>query len=99
MEAWPFDDPENVATLTVRQITHGGQPILLVSRDADDGMWQFLTGAQVEMADALLVSLRAVYRLDPSIGELADLSVGWQAWRPGVGEPWQRQPGPGSDSV
>jgi hypothetical protein len=40
MDEWPFDDPENVATLTVRQVTHGGQPILLVAHDADDGMWQ-----------------------------------------------------------
>jgi hypothetical protein len=91
MDDWPFDDPENVATFTVRQITEGKQPILLVSHDADEGMWQFLTGEPIDMADALLVSLRSVYRLDPSIGELADLPLGWQARRSAVGEPWQRE--------
>jgi hypothetical protein len=92
MEGWPFDDPENVATMTVRQITHGGQPILLVSHDADDGMWQFLTGGPVQMADAMLVSLREVYRIDPSIAELADLPLGWTAERSAPGQSWRRNP-------
>ena len=91
MEDWPFDDPENVATMTVRQITHGGQPILLVSHDADDGMWQFLTGGPVEMADAMIVGLREVFEIDPSIAEVADLPLGWQAARSSAGAPWQRQ--------
>jgi hypothetical protein len=92
MGEWPFDDPENVATMIVRQIVHGGQPILLVSHDAEDGMWQFLTGGPVQMADAMIVGLREVHELDPTIGELADLPLGWTATRPAVGQPWQRQP-------
>jgi hypothetical protein len=90
MGEWPFDDPENVATMTVRQITHGGQPILLVSHDADDGMWQFLTGGPVEMTDAMIVGLGEVYRIDQSIGELADLPLGWTAERSAPGQPWRR---------
>jgi hypothetical protein len=91
MEDWPFRDPKNLVTLTVRQITQGGQAILLVSHDADDGMWQFLTGGPAEMADAMLVSFLYVYQIDPSIAELADLPLGWQAWRSAPGEPWQRR--------
>jgi hypothetical protein len=91
MGEWPFDEPDNVATMTVRQVTHDGQPILMVTHDAD-GTWQFLTGRSVEMADAMLVCLRTVYRIDPSIGELADLRLGWTATRSAVGLPWQRQP-------
>ena len=92
MGEWPFEEPENVATMTVRQVTHEGLPILLVSHDADDGMWQFLSGGSVEMADAMIVSLRVVYSLDPTVGELADLPLGWTATRTAVGQPWQRQP-------
>lgn len=92
MGEWPFEEPENVATMTVRQVTHEGLPILLVSHDADDGMWQFLSGGSVEMADAMIVSLREVYSLDPSVGELADLPLGWTATKTAVGQPWQRQP-------
>jgi hypothetical protein len=91
MAEWPFDEPENVATMTVRQVTHGGQPILMVSHDADDGMWQFLTGGPAEMADAMIVSLREVFTIDPSIGELADLPLGWTAERSSPGQPWRRQ--------
>ena len=90
MDTWPFEDPENVATLTLRQIVHQGRPILLVSHDSDDGMWQFLTGESADMADAMIVSLREAYRIDPSIAELADLPLGWQAWRLAPCEPWQR---------
>lgn len=92
MEAWPFDDPENVAVFTTRQVMRDGRPILWVSHDAEDGAWQFHSGEAVEVADAMLVSLRSVFRLDPSIGELADLPLVWKAWRTAPGDPWRRQP-------
>ncbi len=91
MGDWPFDGLENVATMTVMQVTHGGQPILYVSHDAEDGMWQFLNGGPVEMADVMIVSLWEVYGIDPSVGELADLPLGWTAERSAPGQPWQRQ--------
>ncbi|HKB05973.1 MAG TPA: hypothetical protein VKD90_27510 [Gemmataceae bacterium] len=91
MDDWPFDDAKNTATLTVRQLVHGGQPILLVFHDADDGMWQFLTGETVDMSDAMLVSLESIYRRDPSVGELADLPLGWQASRASRAGRWNRQ--------
>lgn len=87
---WPFDDPPNVATITVRQIIDGGAPILLVRHDADDGCWQFLTGGVVDMADAMVVSLREISERDPTVAELADLQPGWQATRERVGSPWRR---------
>jgi hypothetical protein len=90
LSKWPFHDPENVATFTVRQVTEKQLPILRVIHDADDGGWQFLTGAPIDMADAMLVSLRLVFGIDPTIGELFDLPVGWEAERSGIGEPWRR---------
>jgi hypothetical protein len=77
--------------LTVRQITDGRQPILHVVHDAEDGMWQFLTDGPFEMADAMLVLLKNVFILDATIGELADLPLGWTADRKAVGEDWQRR--------
>jgi len=91
MDRWPFADPENQATLTVRQVVRGGAPILLVSHDADDGMWQFLSGNDVETEDAMVVSLRSVFRIDPTIGEVADLPLGWRASRRAIGGPWIRE--------
>lgn len=90
-DAWPFDDPRNVASFCLRQIMDGSSPILLVCHD-DDGRWQFLDGENVSMADALLVGLSNVVSLDPSVRELADLPVGWQATRRDADSPWHREP-------
>ena len=43
MDDWPFADPPNVVSITVRQVVDRGEPILLVAHDAEDGGWQFLT--------------------------------------------------------
>jgi hypothetical protein len=90
MDDWPFDDPPNVATFTVRQIVDGGEPILLVAHDAEDGGWQFLTGGPISMSDAMLVSLAEIVRRDPSVVELADLPLGWEASRMALGASWER---------
>lgn len=92
MKSWPFADPENVAVLTLRDITDGKSLILLVTHDEEDGMWQFLDGRDnPDPDDGVLVCLKHVFGLDPSIGELADLPCGWQAWRNAVDQPWQRE--------
>jgi len=83
MDDWPFADPPDVATITTRQIIHGNEPILLVSRDADDGCWQFLTGGAFEVADGMIILLRNMIARDPSLAELAALP---RAGKLGVGD-------------
>jgi len=85
-----FDEPENVATITTRQVIRDGQPILLVSHDADDGSWQFLTGGAFSTEDGMIVALHEIVEHDPSVSELADLPLGWVAKRDAVGSPWTR---------
>jgi hypothetical protein len=89
---WPFDDPPNVAVITIRRVISGGLPITYVSHDEDDGAWQFLVlePAPPQMSEAMLVGLASIVRLDPTILELADLPIGWCAWRRGQTEQWQR---------
>jgi hypothetical protein len=91
MTGWPFTDPLNVATVTVRQIMDRQRPILLVCHDEEDGRWQFLTGDEVRMEDALLVTLHSVVELDSSLFELADLPAGWTARREHPRARWIRQ--------
>ncbi len=92
MTDWPFDDPPNVAVLTTRRVVQDGAWIAHVSRDADDGGWQFLDGAPggPSEADALVVSLRSMVLRDGTLKELADLPEGWHAWRDGPAAPWRR---------
>jgi hypothetical protein len=46
------------------------------------------------MADARLVSLEEIVRLDPTVLEIADLPPGWQAIRERVGGSWTRRAHP-----
>jgi hypothetical protein len=96
-DGWPFADPPNLATFTVRQVVSGGQPILYVTHD-EDGAWQFLTGGPCRTADALVVCLAEMVRRDPSLTELGNLPPGWRATRPAAGKPWQREPKPNEDA-
>jgi hypothetical protein len=91
---WPFDQPRNSASFSLRSIVFQGAPILYVSHDADDHGWQFLDGGDVTEADACLIALQEAVTLDRSVLELADLPPGWVAWRRSPSDPWQRAPHP-----
>ena len=89
-DKWPFADPKNVAVITLKSIVKGGKPILHVAHDADDGMWQFLDGTTVSEENASVVSLEEITRIDPTVMELADLPLGWYAYRSAPSDPWRR---------
>lgn len=97
--AWPFDDPPNIITITTRQVLDEGYPILLVTHEADDGCWQMLCGTTDNPDDGRVVGLARIYQLDPSIGALADLPLGWRAWRAHPAEAWIRGPLPDGDTA
>ncbi len=90
-DTWPFDQPRNCATFTMRQILDGSESILLVSHDEDDHGWQFIGTSDASMDDAKLVCLEEIVRLDPTVLEVADLPPGWQAVRDEVGGEWTRR--------
>ena len=73
---FPFYDAPNTATITCCHILENGEPILYVSHDEDDGMWQFLCGKAHETDEAKLVSLKSVFDLDNSVGILKDMPCG-----------------------
>jgi len=89
---WPFSDPPNVAVFTSKSIVEERDWIHYVSHDQDDGAWQFHppSGPATEN-DASLGSLRTILELDPSIITLADLPLGWCAWREAKNSPWKRK--------
>lgn len=89
LSEWPFQEATNTATFTTTHVIREGHPILSVYHD-HDGDWQFLCGAPTDVADAMLVCLGCTFERDRSIGELADLPIGWQAWRESADAPWQR---------
>ena len=89
---WPFEDPPNVATIATRPVMDGSSWIASVFHEDDDGGWQFIGPEGPVEEDAMVVGLREVLKRDGSIAELADLPLGWAAWRVGPEQSWQRGP-------
>ncbi|MCI9284629.1 MAG: hypothetical protein HFJ91_02255 [Muribaculaceae bacterium] len=87
-EIFPFDDAPDTATIICSHVLEHNAPILYVSHDGDDGMWQFLCGRVHDTADAKLVSLRWVFDHDRSIGALKDMPPGYVAERDSVEGRW-----------
>jgi hypothetical protein len=86
---WPFDEAKNLGVFTTKQVIEEGYPILLVTHD-DEGDWQFLCGTTNDTEDARLVCLKEIVENHPSVVELADLPMGWQAQRDAADQPWER---------
>jgi hypothetical protein len=89
----PGFQPREIA-ITTRQVMKEGWPILLVTHDADDGSWQFVNGRgdTDDTESAMVVGAEQVLSVDPSLIELADLPLGWRAWRQSAGDEWLRGP-------
>ena len=72
---WPFDQPPNTASITLRSIVFAGAPILHVTHDEDDHGWQFLGMEDARENDACVVALQEIVaswdRLRPRTGRLA----------------------------
>jgi hypothetical protein len=96
---WPFDQPRNCATFTLRQVMRKEEPILLVTHDAEDHGWQFIGSTGANMKDAMVVSLEEVVKLDLSTLEVADLPPGWQAVRESPDQPWIRSKSPPDENA
>ncbi|MGY4759585.1 hypothetical protein ACVNS2_08335 [Paenibacillus caseinilyticus] len=73
----PFEDPGNVVVITIDRIMKRESPILYVTHDEDDGMWQFLDGGETKEEEARLLSLKEMVNIDPSLIQLSDLPLGW----------------------
>ncbi|WP_051570275.1 hypothetical protein [Paenibacillus ehimensis] len=88
---WVFNDLPNTMVLTTKDVLIMKKPILFVSHDEDDSMWQFHCGEDVDMDNATLVSLKEIVDYDTSVTILNDLPLGWIAWRETESSPWTRQ--------
>ena len=80
--------------ITSSYVTEGGEPILYVSHDPDDesatgGAWQFHCGnGDYAMERMQLVALETILAIDPSVAEVADMSIGYGARRTAPGATW-----------
>lgn len=89
---WPFAEPSNAVAFTNQRVLHEGHAVLMVSHD-QDGDWQFLCGSE-DPGDCLIICLGCAFEHDRTVGLVADLPVGWYAWRESTGDGWSREPWP-----
>lgn len=64
------------------------RPVRLVSHE--DGDWQFLCGEADHNDDGHLVGLEHLIERDPTLSEVLDLPLDWDAEREDPGKPWIR---------
>ncbi|GLX67253.1 hypothetical protein [Paenibacillus glycanilyticus] len=88
---WAFEDPKSVAVMTMDKIMKRESPVLYVTHDEEDGMWQFLDGDDVIQEEARLISLKQMVDIDPGLIKLANLPFGWVAWRESKDSEWIRE--------
>ncbi len=87
---WPFQEPTNATAFTTVKVVHENYPVLRVVHN-EDGDWQILCGTTNRAEDCLIVSLGCAFQWNRSIAEVADLPLGWRAWRNSASAPWQRE--------
>ena len=85
---FPFYDEPNTATIICSCVINREKPILYVSHDEEDGMWQFLCGKTHEIDEGKLVSLKSVIDLDNSVGVLKNMPCGYHATRENQEDKW-----------
>ena len=76
-----FKDAPQTMVLTTKRIINRDTIITIVFHDEADGMWQFLDGIDIDENSAAIISINEMVLIDPNLEEIANLPLGWVAWR------------------
>ena len=86
-------DPRNTAVFTSARIVDQEDWVHYVTHDEEDGAWQFhASSGPTKENEVAVVSLEHLLRIEPKLEELADLPLGWYAWRDEKDAVWKRAP-------
>jgi Domain of unknown function (DUF4262) len=88
---WNFTDPPHTGVFTTKRVMSGEDPVTRVFHDLEDGAWQFHGPEESKTGDLAYVCFHHIIDKDATIKDLADLPVGWCAWRKDVTAPWVRE--------
>ena len=81
-------DPIVIVTEAVRQ---GRQPVARVLHEEGHGGWQMYDDVE-PLGKPVVVPKDEILSLDPSLADIIDLPVGWQAMREGASSQWRTAP-------
>ena len=82
-------EPGMLANVTA-QVLERAEPILHAVHD-ENGEWQFIGSSDGTVENGRVIALREAVELDPSVLQLADMPVGWHAFRDSPERPWTRE--------
>lgn len=87
-----FKDSTNTAVITLKKIINRKEFIGYITHDIKDRSWQFLDKKNTikNINESAVVSLQEIIDIDSSILEIADLPLGWCAWRDTASLSWQK---------
>ena len=89
--AMDWSDPLDPVAITTDSVVSKSKPILLVIHEAGHGGWQFMDGADVTGKKPRVIPKDELLKIDPSIREVIDLPVDWEARRAAPTSPWIRK--------
>jgi len=89
-KGYKFSESTNTACFVCSHVLEENAPILYVTHDEDDGVWQFLCGGENhETQHARIVALGEIAKIDLSINELYDMPLGVGASRESINGQWK----------
>jgi hypothetical protein len=88
-----FADADNTAVFTTTFVLNG-KDITTVYHDVDDGAWQFMSDDEFEGLGtvAKVVGLGEIVKMDSTLLEIADLPLGYYAYRKSRSDSWVIRP-------
>src|SRR5438874_228621 len=90
VDHWPFPEPRSYVTFVTAQVLERAEPILHAVHD-ENGEWQFIGSTDGTVENGRVIALREAVELDPSVLQLADMPIGWHAFRDSPERPWTRK--------
>jgi hypothetical protein len=76
--------------VTTAPVLTGEEPVLFVSRDAEDGVWQLIGASKATLDSSRVGRLTDLVDTDPTLVTVLDLEPGDSAMREQAGGPWAR---------
>jgi hypothetical protein len=82
-----FKENLDTVALTSKYVIQHNSPIVFIAHH-EDGIWEFWGKEIIDESEIIVVSLRQIIQIDPTILEVADLPVEFNAIRESKESPW-----------
>ncbi len=84
-----WDHPLDPVAITTTAIVKGRLPVRRVRHDDGHGGWQFYDNIK-PLDKPIVIPKDALLEIDPTLAQITDLPLWWEAERNSLGGPWTR---------